>query len=59
MLVDSHIRCICGDESAKLATATVAIVTENTDSPELVGLVKRSVDVQYIDGQLLHVEFLL
>jgi hypothetical protein len=26
MLVDSHIRCISGDESAKLATATVVIV---------------------------------
>jgi hypothetical protein len=59
MLVDSHIRCISGDESAKLATATVAIVTKKTDLPELVGLVKRSVDIQYIDGQLLDVKFLL
>ncbi len=59
MLVDSHIRCISGDESAKLATATVAIVTKKTDPPELVGLVKRSVDIQYIDVQLLDVKFLL
>jgi len=59
MLVDSHIRCISGDESAKLATATVAIVTKKTDSPELVGLVKRSDDIQYINSQLLDVKFLL
>ena len=59
MLVDFHIRCISGDESAKLATATVAIVTKKKDPPELVGLVKRSVVIQYINGQLLYVKFLL
>jgi hypothetical protein len=59
MLVNSYIGRVCRDERAILPLATVSIVTENTNSPELVCLFERAIDVQNIDGQLLHVQFLL
>ncbi len=59
MLVNSYIGRVCRDERAKSPPVTVLFVTENTNSPELVSLVERAVDVQNIDGQLLHVQFLL
>ena len=58
MLVDSYIGRIRSYKRAKLAPPTVSIVTENANSPELVGLVKRAVNFQNINGQLLHVQFL-
>ncbi len=59
MLVNSYIGRVFRDERAILPPATVWIVTENTNLPELVSLFERAVDVQNIDGQLLHVQFLL
>ncbi len=59
MLVNSYIGRVCRDVRMKLPPATASIVTENTNSPELVGLVERAIDVQNIDSQLLHVQFLL
>ena len=58
MFADSYVGRICSYKLTKLALATVSIVTENVNSPELVGLVKTAVNVQNINGQLLHVQFL-
>ena len=57
--IDADICSICCYQFSKIGLADVTFITEQTNTPELISFVQRSVDMEDVDVQFELVQFML